>query len=62
MTKKTSKGRRPSAPIPTEFTQRPDGRYNFWQYRFIKGHSASRNNPVWCIMGVLKKIPDWATS
>jgi len=57
---KTKKRNYKPRPIPFEFVRRPDGRYNFWQYRVVKGHSYGRDNPVWVIMGVLKDIPEWA--
>ena len=59
--KLTKRNKRQSDPIPFEFTERQcDGRYVLWQHRYVKGYSYSRNNPVWVIAGVYKKIPQWA--
>lgn len=42
------------------FSQRPDGLYNFWQYRYVKGYSYGIDNPVWVLKGVYESIPRWA--
>jgi len=49
-------------PLEQEFVQRVDGRWNFWHRRYVHGYSYEsprKDNLVWVIRGVYKKVPEW---